>query len=69
MHISHQKHLISNVKAWASAIEHALKGQHEEGDHAHPATAAGRKVTIKQSLDNLQRDLAELEPVLREQNQ
>lgn len=69
MHISHQKHLINNVKAWALTIEAALNGQHEEGERAHPDVAAGRRANILQSLDNLRRDLDEVEPVLREQNQ
>lgn len=68
MHNTHQQHLIGNVKTWAATIEAALKADHED-DHRHPKTVADRKATILQSLDNLRRDLAELEPVLREQNQ
>jgi hypothetical protein len=69
MHNTHQQYLISNVKGWAAAIETALKAQHADGPGAHPQLAAERKATILQSLDNLRRDLDQIEPVLREQNQ
>lgn len=69
MHNTHQQHLIGNVRSWAAAIETALKAQHEDGAAAHPQLAAKRKATILQSLDNLRRDLDQVEPVLREQNQ